>query len=77
MISENGLSEGVLNELERALEDHELIKIKIAISDREARKSILQELIEKCNAERVQEIGKTGLIYRTSSKKGIKTSNVR
>ena len=77
MISDNGLSEGVMNELHRALEDHELIKIKVAIADREARKAILKDLTERCDAELVQEIGKMGLIYRSSKKKGIKTSNVR
>ncbi len=77
MISDNGLTEGVLNELHRALEDHELIKIKVSISDRDTRKSILHEVESKCNAELIQEIGKMGLFFRTSKKKGIKTSNIR
>ena len=30
-IAGNGLSEGVITELDRALQDHELIKIKLAV----------------------------------------------
>ena len=77
MISENGLTEGVINELHRAFDDHELIKVKIAISDRNSRKALAQNISETCSAELVQEIGKVALFYRESSKKGIKTSNVR
>ena len=77
MISDNGLSEGVLSELNRALTDHELIKIKIAINDRDTRKHVISELCKTCNAQNIQEIGKVALIYRESDKKAIKTSNVR
>jgi len=77
MVSDKGLSEGVMKELDRALEDHELIKIKVAVVDRALRKSLLEEATQACGAQLLQEIGKTGLIYRKSHKKGIKTSNVR
>lgn len=36
-VADNGLTEGVLAELERALSDHELIKIKLNILERESR----------------------------------------
>jgi len=77
MISENGLSEGVLNELDRALTDHELIKVKVAVADRDARKSTIAQICKQSGAENIQEIGKVALLYRESNKKGIKTSNVR
>ncbi|WP_096086085.1 YhbY family RNA-binding protein [Agaribacterium haliotis] len=76
-ISENGLSEGLLAELDRALNDHELIKIKLAIGDRDARKSICAEACEHAKAEIVQEIGKVALIFRESAKPKLKTSNIR
>src|SRR5690554_7623982 len=38
-IAGNGLSESVLAELNRALDDHELIKVKLALVEREARKA--------------------------------------
>ena len=46
IISEQGVSEGVLAELDRALNDHELIKIRVTVSDREA-KQALKDLLKK------------------------------
>lgn len=40
-VAGNGLSEGVMEELERALEDHELIKVKLMIADREVRHQVV------------------------------------
>ncbi len=76
-VAGNGLSEGVINELNRALSDHELIKVKLAITDRELRKQLVAELSRKTRAEVVQEIGKVALIYRASDKPNLKTSNLR
>ena len=63
-IAGNGLSESVLNELNRALDDHELIKVKLAITDRLARQETIQTLCNVCKAELIQEIGKVALIFR-------------
>lgn len=77
IIAGKGLTEGVYAELERALEDHELIKIKIAIVDRDIRKEVVQEVCAHLNATLIQEIGKVALIYRQSRKENLKNSNVR
>lgn len=76
-IAGNGLSEGVNNELNRALDDHELIKIKLAIEDRELRKAIITEACKTNKAELVQSIGKTALIYRATKKPKIGITNAR
>ena len=76
-VAGNGLSEGVVNELNRALADHELIKVKLAITDREIRKQMVNDLCRKTRAEIVQEIGKVALIFRASDKPNLKTSNLR
>ena len=76
-IAGKGLSDGVQTEIIRALTDHELIKIKIAIEDREVRNEVVAELCKSSKSELVQQIGKVALIYRKSDKKDIKTSNVR
>ena len=44
MIGQKGLTNEVLDELDIALNHHELVKIKIAIDDREARKEIINSL---------------------------------
>jgi RNA-binding protein len=66
-IAGKGLSDAVRAELERALSDHELIKIKLAVGDREARDRLLTELLDNAGAELVQRIGNTALILRRSA----------
>lgn len=75
-ISENGLSDGVMDELDRALDDHELIKIKLAIGDRESRQAILEQLTQQSRAELIQQVGKVALICRISKKTNAKLSNL-
>lgn len=77
MISENGISEGVLAELDRALNDHELIKVKFALPERDERSAMLEELIEASGAELVQKIGKMALLYRRNPQANPKLSNVQ
>ncbi len=76
-IAGNGLSEGVLEELNRALDDHELIKVKLAITDRDIRKQIASQMCQQCRAEMVQEIGKVALIFRQTKEPNPKLSNIR
>lgn len=75
-VAENGVSEGVLAELERALEDHELIKVKIAIADREWRKQAIAQLCQHSGAELVQEIGKIALLFRPAREPNPRLSNL-
>ncbi|MCG8315348.1 MAG: ribosome assembly RNA-binding protein YhbY [Pseudomonadales bacterium] len=75
-VAENGLTEGVLNELERALEDHELIKIKCAVMDREDKAAIIEAVCEETGAIIAQTIGKVALIYRPAKKPNPKLSNL-
>ncbi len=75
-IAGNGLSEGVLQELNRALDDHELIKVKLAIAEREDRKELVAELVTLPNVELIQEIGKVVLLYRPNKKANPKLSNL-
>lgn len=75
-IAGNGLSEGVLSEIDRALGDHELIKIKIAVGSREARDAVLEELLEKQQAQLVQRIGNMALILRFSAEPDPRKSNL-
>ncbi|MHB0774681.1 ribosome assembly RNA-binding protein YhbY [Halomonas sp. WWR20] len=75
-VSENGLSEGVMAELNRALADHELIKVKIAVGDRDARRQVSEQLAEQTHAELVQAIGKVALLYRRNPQAKPNLSNV-
>lgn len=66
MIGQNGITESLMEELEKTLEHHEILKIKIAAGDREDRQEIIQHILQETGAALVQSIGKTCLIYRKS-----------
>lgn len=75
-IAGKGLTEAVLEEVNRALEDHELIKVKLAIVDRDLRKQVGEQLCQQSRAESVQEIGKVVLLYRAAQKPNPRLSNI-
>lgn len=71
MLGNNGLTEGVLAEIEQALEHHELIKVKIASEDRETKGLIVEAIIRETGACNVQVIGKTLVLYRPTAERKI------
>lgn len=75
-VAEKGITDNIDQELERALNDHELIKIKINIDDPAARKHLAAEICAKHKADLVQSIGKTALICRRAKKPNPKLSNL-
>ena len=76
MLGDKGLTENVVEELNRALIDHELIKVKIAGEDREARAALIAEISNISGAEVVQTIGKIALLYKKAAKQNPKLSNL-
>ncbi|MGH8125986.1 MAG: ribosome assembly RNA-binding protein YhbY, partial [Rhodanobacteraceae bacterium] len=64
LLGGSGVSAGVLKELEQALADHELIKVRLAGSDRAARAAELAKLAGSSRAETVQAIGHVAVLYR-------------
>ena len=71
MLGQKGLTNEVLIELEIALSHHELVKIKLAVDDREDRKRMIAEICDKSLSEEVQSIGKTLSVYRVNPDKAI------
>jgi RNA-binding protein len=71
MLGQKGLTEAVLEELDNALDHHELVKIKLSVDDRDARQQLSGEICERSEAEAVQSIGKTLSIYRANKKKPV------
>ena len=76
-IASKGLSGSVLGEIERALKDHELIKIKVASEDREQRKTLAADMATQLKAEVIQRIGKIVVLYRPALKPNPKLSNLQ
>lgn len=76
MIGGSGLTDSVIEEAVRALTDHELIKIKVAGEDRDARTEVIDALAQATQAEVVQKIGKIALLYKKAAKQNPKLSNL-
>ena len=75
-IAEKGISDHLRDETERALTDHELIKVRVSLDDRSTRKALGTELAQACQAQIVQVIGKIFVLYRANPEANPKLSNV-
>jgi RNA-binding protein len=75
-IAQKGLTESVSEEIERALSEHELIKIKIFAADREARRNLTLQICTTSRADLIQSIGNVAVIFRAADKPNPKLSNV-
>ena len=64
MLGNAGLTDGVEKELDRALSDHELVKVSARVGDRTARDAALDDLAARTSSEIVQRIGNVGVFYR-------------
>ena len=63
MIADKGLTENVMNEIDIALDLHELIKIKIRM-DKETRENFINEILKQTKSEKIHSIGQTLTIFR-------------
>ncbi|MGI4855978.1 MAG: YhbY family RNA-binding protein [Janthinobacterium lividum] len=66
IIGADGLTEPVVAEAKRALQSHQLIKIRVFGDDRDARVEIADALCARLDAALVQHIGKLLVIWRPS-----------
>lgn len=64
IIGSKGVTESLMQELESSLEHHELLKIKIAIGEKDDRKEIIEHIVAQTKSQLVQSIGKTCVIFR-------------
>ncbi len=76
MIADKGLTEGVIEETRRALHDHELIKVKFAVGDRDAKQQLIDQLTKTVGAELIQTIGKIAILYKAANKPNPQLSNL-
>jgi len=76
ILGDGGLSENVKKELNRALEDHELIKIKIPSGERTEKQKLIDALCKSCQCALVQQVGNMVLIYRAGKNPNPKLSNI-
>jgi RNA-binding protein len=68
LIGQRGLTESVAAEMRRALDDHELVKIRARVDTRDNRDAIFAELSRQTASEFVYRIGNVGLFYKQNNK---------
>lgn len=68
-IGKDGLTEGVVAACERALLDHELIKVRVLPEAPVDRKEVAEELAKASSATLAQVLGRTFLLYKRHPKK--------
>src|SRR5690554_1960341 len=69
-VADKGITENFLNELEIALDHHELVKVKVR-ADRNDRPELIKKLIASSGATEIQSIGQTVTLYRANPKKPV------
>lgn len=67
MVGQHGISDNILNEIDIALDHHELIKVRIS-ADKEERQQILTVILDHSSAVAVQMIGHIAILFRVNSK---------
>lgn len=67
-VGADGVTDGVISATSAALEDHELVKVRIA-DDRDGREQAVEKLARGTRAEVAQVLGRTALLYRARAEK--------
>lgn len=69
IIGQHGLTENVCQEIVQALNYHELIKVRVNADTRESRLALIESILEKTQADPVQQIGHIAVFYKRNHKK--------
>jgi RNA-binding protein len=69
LVGKDGLSQGLVEAVDDALEQHELIKIRVGEAAGPDRHRICEGLAQACSAELAGVLGRTALLYRRRAEK--------
>jgi RNA-binding protein len=64
IVGAKGLTDEVVAEIERALDAHELIKVRAGGQERGARDQALEAICRQTGAQAVQQVGKVFVLFR-------------
>ena len=70
-IGGKGLTDAVMNEIELALDQHELLKIKLPTNSKSEKVALLAQITDQSSSEPVQLIGRVAVIFRATDKQKI------
>ena len=65
-IGGKGLTDAVMSEIEIALDQHELLKIKLPTNSKSEKVALMAQITDKSNSEPVQLIGRVAVIFRST-----------
>jgi RNA-binding protein len=71
IVGASGVSRSVIAAIEQALDDHELIKVRVNADDRAARRALIDELCVTCRADLVQTIGHVAVLFREAENEAL------
>ena len=69
LVGAKGVTPAVLAELDLALDQHELLKVRVSAGDRDEREGWIAELVEGSQASLAGRIGHVAILYRRSQDK--------
>jgi len=67
-----GISENIVNDISDALEAHELVKVSVLKNSEYTAREIANEIAPMINADVVSVVGNRFVLYRMSTKDGVK-----
>ena len=76
MIGNNGVTPAIIEEINRALNDHELIKVKLPAGSKHDRDLVCTELASAAKASLIHTIGRMALLLRQNPNANPKLSNL-
>ncbi len=76
IIGNNGVTQAIYDEVDRALTDHEIIKVKLAAGSKEERQQAAEELAEKTDSQLIQNVGRMALLLRKNPNATPRLSNL-
>ena len=69
MLGKKGLADTVIAEIISSVEHHELIKVKVALEDKEQKDAVAEEIAKLTQTEVVQFIGNNLILFKQANKK--------
>ena len=75
-VAQKGFTENIRKEIDRALAEHELVKVKLLTSERSGKKNLSNEICIDLNAECIQSVGNIILLYRAAKNPDNRLSNL-
>lgn len=76
MIGNNGVTPAIIEEINRALNDHELIKVRLSAGSKDEREALAAELAQETDSTMIHSIGRMALLLRHNPNANPKLSNL-